>query len=329
MSLEWRARSNSVSNSLAWSNPLAWWWGMLTLVSGVNIAVWFALYHQFHEQPAGSLGSTSGIGLMLLLSAAYVFGCAFRSFLPRADVQRICLFDTWLSSVIVGRSVATVAEICFAAQWAIILHQLGTMTGSDTTLNAAWVIVPLILIAECFSWYAVLTTHYLGNAIENSIWAVAFFVVGIGLCRLLPEFHGPVRVVLVVAIIGIAGYLAFLMTIDVPMYLSRWRAEAADGNKLLRLLEGLHDVSTRWVVTHDLAHWKDEIAWMSLYFSAAVWASLALCVCYSLENYIPRYRTEAAVISASSDAVAVANRQHSAITIPALPRSAAAGVRGG
>ena len=225
MSLEWRARSSS----LAWSNPLAWWWGLLTLVSGANIAVWLVLYRQLHEQPAGGLGSTSGIELMLLLCAAYVFGCAFRSFLPRADVQRICLFDHWLSSVVVGRSVATVAEICFAAQWAIILHQLGTMTGADTTLNAAWVIVPLILIAECFSWYAVLTTHYLGNAIENSIWAVAFFIVGVGLCRLLPEFDGEVRVVLVVAIIGIAGYLAFLMTVDVPMYLSRWRAE--DGRR--------------------------------------------------------------------------------------------------
>jgi hypothetical protein len=210
------------------------------------------------------------------------------------------LFDHWLSSVVVGRTVATVAEICFAAQWAIILHQLGTMTGADTTLNAAWVIVPLILIAECFSWYAVLTTHYLGNAIENSIWAVAFFVVGIGLCRLLPEFDGPVRVVLAIAIIGIAGYLGFLMTVDVPMYLSRWRAEA--GGKRLRPLEGLRDVSTRWVVTHDLSEWKDEMAWMSLYFSAAVWASLALCVCYSLEDRLPRYRTEAAVASWSPDA---------------------------
>jgi len=35
-------------------------------------------------------------------------------------------------------------------------------------------------------------------------------------------------------------------------------------------------VSARWVVTHDFAEWKDEIVWMSLYFSAAVWASLAL-----------------------------------------------------
>jgi hypothetical protein len=306
MRVEWRARPAA----LAWSNPLAWWWGLLTLVSGVNIAVWLWLYGQFHEQPTGGLGGTPRIELMLLLCAAYVFGCAFRSFLPRADVQRICLFDTWLSNVAVGRSVATVAEICFAAQWAIILHQLGTMTGSDTTLNAARVIVPLILIAECFSWYGVLTTNYLGNAVENSVWAVAFFVVGIGLCRLLPEFDGPVRVALAISIIGIAGYLAFLMTIDVPMYLSRWRAGVADGSRLLGPLEGLRDVSTRWVVTHDLAEWKDEIAWMSLYFSAAVWASLALCVVYSLEDHLPRYRTEAVVTSWSSNVLPVAGKQH-------------------
>jgi hypothetical protein len=302
MSLEWRARSGSLSNSLAWSNPLAWWWGLLTLVSGVNIAVWFLLYRQLqptaglanaagielaHLRP-GSLHNSSSIELMLLLCAGYVFGCAFRSLLPRADVQRICLFDTWLSSVMVGRSVATVAELCFAAQWALILHQLGTMTGASTTLNVAWVIVPLILIAECYSWYAVLTTNYLGNAIENSIWAVAFFLVGVGLCRLLPEFDGAVRVILAVAIAGIVAYLAFLMTIDVPMYLSRWRTEVGDGSKLLGPLEGLRDVSTRWVVTHDLAEWKDEIAWMSLYFSMAVWASLALCVFYSLAGHLPR-----------------------------------------
>src|SRR5258705_6037623 len=316
MSLEWRARSSSRSSarpsSLAWSNPVAWWWGVLTLVSGVNIAVWFLLYRRLLEQPSGSLGSTSGIELMLLLCAAYVFGCAFRSFLPRADVQRICLFDTWLSSVAVGRSVATVAETCFAVQWAITLHQLGTMTGSDTSLNAAWAIVPLILVAQCFSWYAVLTTNYLGHAVENSIWAATFFVVGVGLCRLVPEFDGPIRVVLAVAIIGIAGYLAFLMIIDVPMYLSRWRAKLADGSKLLRPLEGLRDVSTRWVVTHDLAEWKGEIAWMSLYFSAAVWASLALCVLFSLEDRLPPYRTEATVASWSSDALAVVSRSYSA-----------------
>src|SRR5215471_19005441 len=213
----WRARSN----------PLAWWWAMLTLVSGVNIALWFLLYRELRTQPVGSMQ------LMLLLCAAYVFGCAFRSVLPRADVQRICLFDHWTSSVFVGRSVATVAEVCFVAQWAIILGQIGKLTGADTTVNAALVIVPLIVIAECFSWYAVLTTNYLFNAIENSLWAVAFAIVGVALARLLPEFHGPVRWVLAGSIVGIVLYLAFLVTVDVPMYLSRWKAGHPDGSKLL------------------------------------------------------------------------------------------------
>ena len=297
MSLEWQARSN----------PVAWWWGLLSLVSGANIAFWFLLYGELHKDPTGGLGS-SGTGLMFLLSAAYVFGCAFRSFLPRADVQRICLFDTWLSSVLVGRSVATVAEISFAAQWAIILGKLGEVAGADTTLNASLVIVPLIVIAQCCSWYGVLTTNYLANAIENSIWAVAFLVVGIGLCRVLPEFNGPVRLALVIAITGIAGYLAFLVTIDVPMYLSRWRAGLVEGSKQLGFLEGLHDARTRWIVTHDFAQWKDEIAWMSLYFTAAVWASLALCIVYALD--LPRYRTE----PAAAVGLAECSRYHSSGT---------------
>jgi hypothetical protein len=279
-----RSELQTRSNSLAWSNPVSWWWVMLTAVSGVNIAAWILMYRQLHD--AGSSGRVPGMEIMLLLSAAYVFGCAFRSLLPRADVQRICLFDTWLSSVAVGRSVATVAEVCFAAQWTMILLQLGTMTGATTAVNAAWVIVPLIVIAECFSWYAVVTTNYLHNAIENSLWAVTFFIAGVGLCRLLPEFNAPVRVALAMAAVGIAVYLAFLMTVDVPMYLKRWRADVAGGNRGLRPLEGLRDVSTRWVVTHDLSEWKEEIVWMSLYFSLAVWASLGLCVFYAVEGHI-------------------------------------------
>ncbi len=116
----------------------------------------------------------------------------------------------------------------------------------------------------------------------NSVWAVTFAAIGVALARLLPDFDGSVRVERAIACVGIAGYLVFLMTVDVPMYVRRWRDEMAGGHRLLRPIEGLRDASTRRVVTRDLAAWKDEIAWMSLYFSAAVWASLALCVFYAL-----------------------------------------------
>ena len=86
-----------------------------------------------------------------------------------------------------------------------------------------------------------------------SIASVSFFIIEIALCRLLPEFEGPVAAVPVIAIIGIAGYLVFLATIDVPMYLTRWQVESAASVKRLSPLEGLRDASVRWVVTRDIA----------------------------------------------------------------------------
>jgi len=56
MSLEWPGRASS----LAWSNPLAWWWSLLALVSGANIAIWFWLY-RYLQQPR-----TGGLGLQIL-----------------------------------------------------------------------------------------------------------------------------------------------------------------------------------------------------------------------------------------------------------------------
>jgi hypothetical protein len=60
---------------------------------------------------------------------------------------------------------------------------------------------------------------------------------------------------------------------------------------------------------------------MSLYFSLAVWSSLALCVFYALENHLPQYRTGAAIVSVSPDA------GHGANGVPAVNISAADALR--
>jgi hypothetical protein len=162
---------------------------------------------------------------------------------------------------------------------------------SDAARNVSSLIVPLILLAECCSWYAVVTTSYLGNAIENSIWALTFLLIAVALSRLLTAFHGVARIAIGMTIVGVAGYLAFLVVIDVPMYFGRWQADLASGREPLDVIAGFHDVSTRWIVTRDFAQWKDEIAWMSLYFSAAVWSSLALCGFDLVKHRLPEYRT--------------------------------------
>jgi hypothetical protein len=276
---------------LAWSNPVAVWWGFLLVVSAINIALWLLLHRRHRKQARCGL---LGIELLVLLCAVYVFGCAFRSVLPRADVQRICLFDTWLSSILVGRSVATIAEICFIIQWAVVLHHLAILARSNAARNISFGIVPMIVFAEMFSWYAVVTTDYLGNAIENSLWAVTFLLIGGALLQLLRRFHGLFKVALGATVIGVACYLAFLVLIDVPMYFHRWQADLTSGKELFGLFAGLHDLTTRWAVTHDIVHWQDEITWMSLYFSVAVWSSLALASIGLVQGRLLQYRKTSA-----------------------------------
>jgi len=271
MSLDW----------LDWTNPVAIWWCFLLVISVVNITLWLQLRSRF---------GNAVIEPLLLLSAVYVFGCAFRSVLPRADVQRICLFDTWLSSVMIGRSVATVAELCFAVQWAIVLRALGRLTNADTAKTISRMILPLIALAECCSWYAVISTNFLGNVLENSLWTVTFLLIAIALTRLHFAYRGIAQIVIAAMAAGVAGYVIFMATIDVPMYFARWQADVASGKELLGLFAGLHDVATRWVVTHDFAQWQDEIPWMSLYFSIAVWTSLALGGFALVRHLLPRYR---------------------------------------
>jgi hypothetical protein len=271
---------------LSWSNPISVWWGFLLVVSSINVVFWLSLNRYLRR-------ITLRFELLVFLSAAYVFGCAFRAILPRADVQRICLFDTWLSSVVLGRSVATVAEICFVTQWAIILRHLAGTAESITARNIANAIVPLIVLAECCSWYAVITTSYLGNTLENSLWAVTFLLIAVALLLLLDRFAGTMRLAIAAALLGVLGYVAFMFTVDVPMYFERWQTDLASGKELLGLFSGLYDVTTRWVVTHRIAVWSDEIAWMSLYFSVAVWASLALSGFVLIKDRLSQYRAPA------------------------------------
>jgi hypothetical protein len=275
---------------LDWSNPVALWWSFLVAVSALNVALLVGLRAVYRANPFGAPNPIFAAEPLALLSAAYVLGCAFRSLLPRADVERICLFNTWLSSVLIGRSVATLAELCFAVQWVIILRELGRTAHSDTAKNIAKLILPLIALAEICSWYAVISTNSLGNVLENSLWTITFALVAAALIRLAASFHGIVRWIIVATAAGAAGYVLFMVTIDVPMYLQRWQAATAVGRPVLGLFAGLHDLAGRWIVTHNIARWRDEIPWMSLYFSVAVWASLLLGGFGLARHLLPRYR---------------------------------------
>jgi hypothetical protein len=259
------------------SRGVAVWWTALCAASIVNLCCWrvsaIALARRMaNAEPTVYLYQRR----QLVLSAIYVLGCGFRAILPRADVQRIGLYDSWASSVMVGRSVATVAELCFVIQWALLLHVMAHKAEARFARLVAWLLVPLIVVAEMCSWYSVLTTSYIGNTCEESLWAISVTLLLISFVTLWPRTRPSCRRFLGAAICLGTAYVAFMVTVDVPMYFTRWLADEASGRQYLSLSQGLIDVWSRWIVTFDWESWHMEMPWMTLYFTVAVWCSIAL-----------------------------------------------------
>jgi hypothetical protein len=253
------------------------WWSLLCAVGALNICAWYVSAVALNRrQTVMSAEAYNARRLQVLLSAVYVFGCAFRSVFPVFDVPRICLHNSWLSSVVVGRSVATVAELCFVAQWALMLHEASRASRSVVGKISSLVVVPLIAIAEACSWYSVLTTSNLGHIFEESLWSLSAALMVTSLAVTWPRSTATRHPALVACCVAGAGYVAFMLLVDVPMYWSRWTADESIGRRYMSIAQGAHDVASRWVVSYRWQDWKSEVVWMSLYFSVAVWVSIAL-----------------------------------------------------
>jgi hypothetical protein len=237
------------------------WWAFLCVAALVNATVWALSAWWLVPDP----GVEATRYALLGLSAIYVAGCAFRSILPMVDVPRYCLHDTPVSRIFVGRSVATVAELAFVVQWALLMHEAGAE-------RAAVAVVAIIVVAEILSWLAVLTRNDFFHAWENALWTVAAALAAVFLASRW-SYHSEVgRTVIVSALVCAAVYVAFMAVYVVPMYMRRWRA----GGVYLSAAEGLQQLLGRCKVERDWVHWRQDAAWLTPYFTFCVWLSIAL-----------------------------------------------------
>jgi hypothetical protein len=253
------------------------WWGLLCAVSLFNVLAWGATVAFSHRRSlALHPMARRAMLLQALLSAGYVVGCGYRSVFPVYDIGRQVLVDSWLSSVLVGRSVATVAELCFAAQWALLLRSMAQANDHRLGLSVARLVMPMIVAAELCSWHAVLTTSNLGHVFEESLWGLCAAALVASWLLMWPRCKPELRPALAAAAAVGVGYVFYMFQVDVPMYWTRWLAEAEQRRVPLTLAQGLIDASGRWTVSHRWTDWQSEALWMTLYFSVAVWFSIGL-----------------------------------------------------
>ena len=250
--------------------PILWWWSFLFLVSAGNLVLWVVIAREMRGLADGYVAQ------QLVLSGIFAAACAFRSILPRVDLERRCLWNSPLSSIFVGRSVATIAELCFAIQCALLISKLSASTGNASLQVIGWSLVPLIVLAQLCCWYAVVSLNHLGHAVEEILWSALVCLVALSLGLTWGQMPAGSRMLSGLGMVGCAGAAFLMLAVDVPMYLARWRHARSSGVRYLSLMEGLRDALQRRRVAYRWSEWRPEVPWMSLYFSVGVWVSLIL-----------------------------------------------------
>jgi len=244
------------------------WWKILCAIATINILAWCVMAYSTEW-------TSNYTRWQVLFSGIFTAVCAFRSYRPRISLERYCLVDSYASSMAVGRSAATVAEVSFAIQVALMLHEFGGVSQVPWLQTLSIPVVVLLSVAQVFCWGGVLTRNHLWHAIEESLWAVTFAVVGVAL--LLTTSHATDQWIWITrsGVVFCFFYVLFMVVVDVPMYFKRWRSGEYDDQRL-SLSAGWSDALHRRVCTRDWKIWKPEVAWLTGYFSIAVWISLAM-----------------------------------------------------
>ncbi len=246
---------------------LTLWLGSLAALAVLNLGLWLWM--------AGSASLwTPYAEVQLLLSGVYVGVCGFRSLFPRIDLERVCLWDTWLSAIVIGRVAATVAELCFALQCGLFVHRLSDITGIPLLAAGAQAFVPLAVLAEVVCWYAVLSLNHIGHAIEEALWAAMMLILAAASGAAALAIDGPLSWLLIAGSLVYGVGATLTIVVDVAMYVRRWRVGAAGVR--LTLATGLRDCRVRRQPTFAWDIWREEVPWMTLYFSVGVWTSLAM-----------------------------------------------------
>jgi len=248
------------------------WWRALRALAVLNICLWLAVLH---------LGPADGVHgeLQLALSGVYVLVCAYRSILPRVDLERLVVVDTRLSSIFLGRAAATVAEICFALQLGLLVHQLGVRAGLPWVQTAAWAVPVFMVVAQGFCWHSVLTLNHITQAVESLLWAAGFSWMAALLAVIALDSSGWVNALAAFGVLGSVGFVAYVLGVDVPMYWRRYQHGRACGQAYMRLDQGARDAWDRRVPSGNWSAWKADALWLTPYFSVGVWISIAMvCV---------------------------------------------------
>ena len=241
-----------------------WWAAMLALQLVHALALLFAV-----RTPPRSQYERR----MRLCATLYVIAAAYRSCFPVLweAWPHGCLF-AWPGGALVDQIFSQVGEVAFAVQVALATERALRLRGQPASAAVArYTYLVIAFVARPCCWAGCATDFKGFHVVEESCWAAFAAVNG---ALLAPHAAGDALVGVCVGVIAV--YVAFMLAVDVPMYLQQWRDDAARGVEYASLVDGLVAMARCRNVVTDYDPWREAIVWQTGYFGVFPALSVAL-----------------------------------------------------
>lgn len=200
----------AINSDKEFSIAIYTWWAIMSLVSIINIGFWFYIcWHRaiprlwtekfliqkkmveirfVQYQPKELKDNVNYKNIQVWLSFLFVTQCAWRSFFPEMYNERIVYWDSPMSSVFLGRALATFGEVAWITQVALCLFRCQTelkciLNEPNKYSEIDWFILAsgfcsilMCTAAEFFCNKAMFTINYIHNVIETCLWTISFIM---------------------------------------------------------------------------------------------------------------------------------------------------------
>ena len=168
----------------------------------------------------------------------FYINCLVRGLFPRIDVSRTCFFGGFISSVIVGRVLATIGELAFVLcvrnyikQHLMVYRRIqrysfGTLFKITMLFLLNYSILVVAILAEIQSWKSVIFKDNNYHVMEETLW----FCMGIYTTMMTVFFKHWIPMSKYKnfnnSLIWISSlYCVYMFFVDIPMYLERAKTQ--------------------------------------------------------------------------------------------------------
>ena len=77
-------------------------------------------------------------------------------------------------------------------------------------------------------------------------------------------------------IVGLIGYIAYMVYVDVPSYMNFYLNDQVEGKIYTDFAQGFENVKNCALITKHWSEWWTQARWQTPYFTMGVWISLAM-----------------------------------------------------